>query len=172
MEKRSLLGDLWSGDSASKVAVKDRRGKAAEGDLGTKPGLSYAQVASSSSSVECGLTEKRGNNHRMDRQVTVGSKRPRSPRDGACGRCFRTSHTTVECRHQVECLRCSGVGLVAARCPVEDRRSPRRRKVHVRSKLIVRKVASPGSASVKVRHSEVELQPQGDRKGGRSLWRR
>lgn len=57
-------------------------------------------------------------------------------------------------------------------CPVEDRRSHRRRKVHVRSKLIVSKAASPGSPSVEMRHSEVELQPQGDRKGGRSLWRR
>lgn len=80
----------------------------------------------------------------MDRNVKVGAKRPRSPCEGACGWCFRTSHATSECRHQVVCLRCSGVGHVAARCPVEDRRSLRRRRLHVRSKLARSKADSPG----------------------------
>ncbi|XP_039138075.1 uncharacterized protein LOC120275526 [Dioscorea cayenensis subsp. rotundata] len=135
----SLLGDLWGGVPASlegsETSAKERKGKTAEGISGTRPGYTYAQAACSSSSGELTTAGQRRNEPRMDKKVVVGAKRPRSPREGACGRCFRSSHSTADCRHQVVCLRCSGVGHVAARCPVDDRRSPRRRKVHVRSKL-------------------------------------
>lgn len=44
------------------------------------------------------------------------------------------THKTVDYRHQVVCLRCSCVGHMASCCPVEPKRSPRRRVTHVRSK--------------------------------------
>lgn len=72
----------------------------------------------------------------MERIVKIGAKRPRSPRDGACGRCFRLINATAEYRQQMVCLRCPCVGHVAARRPVEDRRSPRRKRVHVGSKMM------------------------------------
>lgn len=62
------------------------------------------------------------------------AKRSRSPNDATCGRCFRSSHKTVECRHQIICLRCACVGHMAARCPVV--RSPKRKQLHVRSKKL------------------------------------
>ncbi|KAH7659788.1 RNA helicase protein [Dioscorea alata] len=64
----------------------------------------------------------------------VRSKRPRSPKSPTCGRCFRSSHKTEDCRHQIVCLRCACVGHMAAHCPVEPHRSPKHKKVHVRSK--------------------------------------
>lgn len=63
----------------------------------------------------------------------MGAKRPRSPKEASCGRCFRTSHYTAECRHQVVCLSCSGVGHLAVRCKVA-KRSPPHKHFHVRSK--------------------------------------
>lgn len=114
--KWSLLGDLWSGDPGgrtvskedSEVAEKVGRGKASDGDGADTAGLSYTQVVSSSSSEGRSSTLKRGTSHNMDRNVKLGAKRPRSLLDGACGICFRTSHSTAECRHRVVCLRCSG----------------------------------------------------------------
>lgn len=134
MEPRSLLGDLWTdaggGGSAN---VKDTM-EMVEGDGGVKKGLSYGQVTSSSSSEMRSSKSLRGATLGGDRHAKAGNKRPRSPRDSACGRCFRTSHSTAECWHQVVCLRCSGVGHVAARCQMELQPSPRRRRVHIRSK--------------------------------------
>lgn len=94
--KRSLLGDLWSGDSCGQPASKEdneaakkiRRGKASDGDEATKFGLSYTQVVSLSSSEERSSALKRGTSHNMDQNVKVDAKRPKSPRNGACGRCF------------------------------------------------------------------------------------
>ncbi|KAH7690551.1 Zinc finger CCHC-type protein [Dioscorea alata] len=83
--------------------------------------MSYSQAVSSSSSGE-------------RRPPKVGLKRPRSPIEQTCGRCFRTSHKMEECRHQIVCLRCSCVGHMAARCTVDLRRSPHRRKLHVHTK--------------------------------------
>lgn len=140
----SLLGDLW-GD-AGRVA-----GGAGDGVEGVREEcpkvviqeMTYAQVVASSSSEDGGGTGKLGRKRRMGPspdqraggQQLAGSKRPRSPKDKTCGRCFRSSHKTSECRHQVVCLRCAGVGHVAARCQVALRRSPRRKRLHVRSKL-------------------------------------
>lgn len=87
MEKRSLLGNLWSSDPAclevSEVMTKERKGKTVEGASGTRTGYTYAHAACSSSSGEhtmSGLC--------MDKKVVLGVKRPRSPQEGACGRCF------------------------------------------------------------------------------------
>lgn len=143
-EKRNLLGDLWSGDLTGVSEGHGSKGKRVEEEVGSNSGSTYAQVASSSSSlVERGQKEKWGKGLTMDRQGTVGAKRPRSPREGVCGRCFRSTHSTADCRHQVVYQRCSGVGHIKSRCLVGDRRSPRRRKVHVRSKLMGRKASSP-----------------------------
>lgn len=65
---------------------------------------------------------------------STGTKRPRSPGEQSCGRCFRMTHKTSKCRHQVVCLRCSGVGHVVARCKLEPHRSPKRKRLHVRTK--------------------------------------
>lgn len=146
------MAELWGGadvggadNSRDKEAAGSRSiGAGESGEGGTKRGLTYAQVASSSS--EDNLSKLKKKVHlRSNSKMKTGVKRPRSPRDGACGRCFRTSHATAECRHQVVCMRCSCVGHVAARCPVEARRSPRRRRLHVRSKL-VGSVAGPQKA--------------------------
>lgn len=64
-------------------------------------------------------------------------KRPRSPKSPTCDRCFRTSHSTVECRHQVVCLHCSCVEHMAARCPMEPCRSPHHKWLHIRSKRML-----------------------------------
>lgn len=122
--------------------------------MGAKKGASYAQVVSSSSN-EGSPRRKTGSTSRMEWKGNVGTKRPRSPCDGACGRCFRTTHATAECRHQVVCLRCSCVGHVAARCPMEDRRNPRRRRVHVRSKQLGKLDNTQGLSTADRRHSEV-----------------
>lgn len=164
---RSLLGDLWgeklevwpSRLEVCEEAAKDGKGKAVVGEGGSKFGFSYAQVASLSSSEKRSSSVKRGTSLNMEKNAKMGAKRPRSPRDGACGRCFKTSHVTAECRHQVVCLRCSGVGHVAARCPMENRRSPRRRRVHVRSKLVGNLATSPRSRMDEGRQPEVGLKP-------------
>ncbi|KAH7657856.1 Zinc finger CCHC-type protein [Dioscorea alata] len=62
----------------------------------------------------------------------TGANRPRSLIEASCGQCFRTTHKTAECRHQVVCLRCSCVGHMAAQCT--SARSPHKRLLHVRSK--------------------------------------
>ncbi|KAH7659259.1 Zinc finger CCHC-type protein [Dioscorea alata] len=155
----SLLGDLWVGATKEGGGVAGS-GKVSEGvKLGGEPlrkgmsaevqegklrrqDVSYAQaVSSSSSGVSRSLRldivrspkEKASNLPRSSVQL-ASSKRPRSPRDATCGRCFRNTHKTSECRHQVVCLRCDGVGHVAARCAAVLRRSPRKPRVHVRTK--------------------------------------
>lgn len=65
----------------------------------------------------------------------AGSKRPRLPTEATCGRCFRASHKTADCRHQVVCLRYACVGHMAARCPMIPRRSLHKKQIHVRSKI-------------------------------------
>lgn len=70
-----------------------------EGDRGLKKGLSYAQVTSSSSLEMRSSKLLRGSTLRGEWLAKVGDKRPRSLWNGACGRCFRTSHSTAECQH-------------------------------------------------------------------------
>lgn len=48
--------------------------------------------------------------------------------------CFRSSHKTSEYHHQIVCLRCACVGHMGARCSVETRRSPHKKRLHVRTK--------------------------------------
>lgn len=67
-------------------------------------------------------------------RLLMGAKRPRSPIEHSCGRCFRSTHKTEECRHQVIYLRYVGVGHVTANCRVETRCSQKRKMVHVWSK--------------------------------------
>lgn len=158
MEGRtSLLRDLWRsstgdadggadvclpvGEVSGGVAV-DRVSSRFLKDDSKKPEASYAQVVSSPSSGDD--VAGRPSLSKLQRSVRmlqppgrsklVGSKRPRSPKEATCGRCFRTSHVTAECRHQVVCLRCSGVGHMAASCKMEMKRSPPRKRLHVRSK--------------------------------------
>lgn len=95
-------------------------------------GMSFTQVVSSSLSREGSSLAKfagKGSGSASSGQNAgvkklAGSKRPRSPSDKTCGRCFRSTHKTSECCHQVVCLRCSGVGHVVVRYSVVLRRSP------------------------------------------------
>lgn len=70
-------------------------------------------------------------------RLFAGSKRPWSPGSNVdrYNRCFRSSHTTSECRHQVVCRRCECVGHVAVNCPLDAQRSPRRKKIRVRPRV-------------------------------------
>lgn len=156
----SLLRDLWGnpcgkggdGDSdggrgvGGKGAGGDGSGSVPGGVGGDKaapslasrdsslrdPEMSYAQAVSSSSSgdrIQVKTTTSKS--LKCGGIKLVGTNHPRSPRSSTCGRCFRTSHSTAECRHQVVCLRCSCVGHLTARCPVEIRHSPCRKRLHV-----------------------------------------
>ncbi|KAH7691103.1 Zinc finger CCHC-type protein [Dioscorea alata] len=150
-----LLRDLWSegnndnseGDGKGEAGNTGQgidKGSGDSGDPGDGGGakkkekkMTYVQAVSSSSSDEdkgnWTTTTKPYHRKQPDRQKITGAKRPRSPVQGTCGRCFRSSHKTAECRHQVVCMRCAGVGHVAARCPIEC--SPRCKRLHVRSKI-------------------------------------
>lgn len=76
--------------------------------------MTFAQVASSFSSDERLPTKletsRSSNSEQHDATKLIGAKRPHSPKDSRCGRCFRSSHKTAECPHQVVCLRCVCVG--------------------------------------------------------------
>lgn len=99
----------------------------------SQKGMTYSKALSSSSEELRCLNEAHGEVQKPAKVLT-GEKRPRSPSNHSCGRCFRTIHKTAECRHQVVCLRYAGVGHVAANCRMELRRSPKRKLMHVRSK--------------------------------------
>lgn len=137
-----LLRDLWGGTSGA--------GNSGGGDI-TAPAKdkgrtddgkrTFAQVVSSDSSGDdkCSLTrnvkgesKKRMAKENLGGPRLAGVKHQRSPNEVSCGRYFRPSHRTTECRHQIVCLRCACVGHMAARCPVI--RSPNRKRLHVRSK--------------------------------------
>lgn len=98
------------------------------------------QALSSSSSGDQGPSKQRDNTSAKGATSVVmhtssmlsGAKRPRSPKVGTCGHCFRTTHKTSECWHQVVCLRCAGVGHVVAKCSIDPHRSPLKEKLHVR----------------------------------------
>lgn len=102
----------------------------------------FAQVVSSESSgdsrsskgVVKGESKKRISKEILGGPRLSGAKCPHSMNEVNCGRCFRSSHRTTECRHQIVCLRCACVGHMAARCPVI--RSPNRKRIHVRSKKL------------------------------------
>lgn len=126
----SLLGELWKGGTSP----EKKGGLTASGEgILDKPGMSYSEAASSSSEDKRSPNRMLGDLQKKVRPL-VGAKRPRSPGEQTCGRCFRATHKTSECKHQVVCLRCNGVGHVAARCRMEVRRSPKRKRLHVRSK--------------------------------------
>lgn len=150
------MGGQLANRKDDEVAEIAKAGDSSAGNVGAKKDASYTQVISSSSN-EGSVRRKTGAASRMERKGNVDTKRLRSPRDGACGRCFRTTHATAECRHQVVCLRCSGVGHVVARCPMEDKRSPRRGRVHVRSKLSGKLDDSQGLIMAHRNHAEGAL---------------
>lgn len=123
-EVMSLLKNLWGnaggdGGGGGKAAVVSSGfpEPASVGDAQCmKTGMSYAQVATSSSSDEdlpSKCLEARGGGSLIQPPL-AGAKRPRSPVETPCGRCFRTTHKTAECHHQIVCLRCSCVGHMAA----------------------------------------------------------
>lgn len=125
MKRMSLLKSLWgaAGGGGDGGGSKALAVPSSSGDSQWKSaGMSYARVTSSSSSG------KRPSSKRVDRREGVahshnqpplaGAKRPRSPAEKSCRRCFRTTNKTAECRHQIVCLRCACVGHMAARCPV------------------------------------------------------
>lgn len=103
---------------------------------------SFAQVVNSTSSGDSRSSTgagKLGDSKRMSKALQsgvklTGAKRPRSPKVSSCGRCFRSTHTTADCRHQIVCMKCACVGHMAARCPIG--RSPNRKRLHVRSKKL------------------------------------
>lgn len=124
-----LLRDLWPssdgafGDDGAKGIGGHKReddnpggvGALEGGEIGKDSKRSYAQAASSSSSG--GIPRSQGKRIQDSMQVKIGklqsgacisgAKRLRSPVDATCGRCFRSTHKTSECRHQVVCLRCA-----------------------------------------------------------------
>lgn len=70
--------------------------------------------------------------------IQASLKRRRSPDSGDfCKKCLRSGHKLEDCRYQLTCKRCSGVGHFAIRCPL---RTPLPRhdtkKSRVRSKLL------------------------------------
>lgn len=106
--------------------------------------ISYAQAVSSSS-LDGQPPKKKGSRMTMSSTSSdqprggtkiAEAKRPRSSKSLTCGRCFRTSHSTAECKHQVVCLRCSGVEHLAACYPGGLRHSLQRKQLYVRSKLL------------------------------------
>lgn len=135
----SLLSDLWKGTSVGGGGCDGGGGR--DGRIGgsalTKPqssvevaresnykrqDMSYVQAVGSSSSGERRSTKlldsKSPNGASTGWQnassMLLGSKRPHSPKEMACWWCFRPTHKTMECRHQVVCLRCACVSHVAA----------------------------------------------------------
>lgn len=103
--------------------------------------MTYAKTVSSSSSdgSKAGASRSLTGRSSVDKRgghSLVGSKRPQSPKEATCGRCFCSSHKTVEYHHQIVCLRCACVGHMAARCPRGAHSSPHKKRLHVRSKWV------------------------------------
>lgn len=71
---------------------------------------------------------------------------------------------TSECRHQVVCLKCSCVGPVAARCPVEPQQSPHWQRLHVSSKKMNHLEKSSAGHQVQVKRIKPRLAPVMQRK--------
>lgn len=105
----SLLRDLWDnsgGDSGGVAELGKNRGLIEEGKK------TFPQVVSSSSLGEAPSTRsaarrvspRMSSKIRLDDARLTGAKRPRSPGEATCGHCFRTSHKTADCRHQIVCL--------------------------------------------------------------------
>lgn len=135
----NLLGDLW-GSTGDGVKATSSTGKG-HADDGKR---TFAQVVSSDSSdndkrsaqkVIIGESKKRMSKESGSGSRLAGTKCQRSPNEASCGHCFRSTHRTADCRHQIVCLRCACVGHMAARCPVV--RSPNRKRPHVWSKKLV-----------------------------------
>lgn len=126
--RRSLLWELWRGSSAATPEQLDKA-VSEERNL-TRKGMTYSEVLSSSSK---GNRNPKRVKQKMESNLT-GTKRPRYPGSQPCGRCFRMTHKTSECWHQVVCLYCACVGHVVARCRVVPRHSLKRKRMHVRSK--------------------------------------
>lgn len=157
----NLLRDLWwgfgngegnrdggqaSGASKDWVHASQVSKKELSSGIPKSPAMSYVQAVSSSSSGDHPpanrVTAKKNSKNVISDLWSGGGnlssiKRPRSPKSLTCNRCFRTSHSTVECRHQVVCLSCSCVEHMAARCPVEPCRNPHRKWLHIRSKRML-----------------------------------
>lgn len=129
----SLLAELWSGGTSPEISGKLLVPSENDTSLQPRIGKSYSEALSSSSGEHCCRMDAQGEVQKKN-MLLSGAKRPRSPTESSCGRCFRRTHKTADCRHQVVCLRCSGVGHVAANCRAELRRSPKRNRVHVRTK--------------------------------------
>lgn len=68
-----------------------------EGSLAEK-GMTYSEAISSSLKDKRSPKGERGEMQRKVRSLT-GAKRPRSPGEQHCGRCFRSTHKTSEYRH-------------------------------------------------------------------------
>lgn len=119
--------------SESEVAGKLPVSPELASGLQPKAGKSYSEAVSSSSGELFSRIAAQEEVKQKPKMLS-GAKRPRSPTESSCGRCFRTMHKTADCRHQVVCLRCSWVGHVAAHCKAEMRRSPKKNRVHIRSK--------------------------------------
>lgn len=125
------LGSGGLGDGDSEIDKNHNNGK-----------MTFAQMVSSSFNEDVLSPTKAGRaswtptkaSHKQGGKRLSGAKRPRSPNEATCYRCFRSSHKTAECRHKVVCLRCACVGHMAARCLVV--RSPHRKRLHVRSKIM------------------------------------
>lgn len=130
--KMSLLSDLWGGNGGNAQDGKVSKGKSMGiTDNGKR---SFAQVVNSESLGDSHALKdtKRRLKEMQEGARLFGAKRPRSHNKATCGCCFRSSHKTAECRHQVVCLRCACVGHMAARCSVV--RSPNHKRIHVSSK--------------------------------------
>lgn len=96
--------------------------------------------------------------HNQGSSRLTSAKRPRSPTEGTCGRCFCSSHKAAKCRHQAVCLRCVGVGHMAAHCSVEC--SPHRKRLHVRSKHVTSSDQQVGPRDDSVRSRRVSMDEQ------------
>lgn len=127
--------DLWGGtDGVGSFGGGDNAAPGKDKGRSDDGKCTFAQVVSSDSSdddrrsltrVIKGESKKRMAKESLGGPRLSGAKRPRSPNEVSCGRCFRSSHRTAECHHQIVCLRCACVGHMAARCPVS--RSPNRK---------------------------------------------
>lgn len=155
--RMSLLGGLWGGGRPSEQL--QGAPVSVEGCIEKKV-MSFVEAVSSSSED---LEKLKGARYKEPLKVKPfsGAKRPRSPGEQTCGRCFRTTHRTSECHHQVVCLRCAGLGHVAAKCKWEPRQSPKRKRIHVRSKHVAEttKVSSEETPTSLTRRYP-EIRPQ------------